>query len=296
MADPPFRERRIPPEEVQRIVKRAAELATLEASVETAGLALTAFELEERLQHLGVPADVTRRAMEPPVIASMPAPEGTFQVDRELVVDGVVPPERFEAIAEAIAACMKSPGRVSAVGNKLTWTPAGLAIEPEVSVQVKDGQTRVRYLERLASRGQVTIGFGTLSAFAGMTAGTFGSFAGVVLAKVMHVTAAEGAPVVLGASIALGVVAAVGAFFGLKRHLVHRVEARSVFAENVLQNVAAVVRASIPEPPARARVELGEDASTRDAEASGEEAEALAREAEEAELSAEDARARSKRT
>jgi hypothetical protein len=258
---------------VQRVVKRAAELAMISPAADQAGTALTAAELEQRLAELGIPSEIAKRAMEPAAPAVAPSADGAIRVVREIEIDGMVPAERFEEIADAIASAMKMAGRTSAVGNKLTWTPGGMLLEPSLTVHSKNGRTLVRYVETLANRGQTLIGFGTLAGFAGMIVGTMSSVAGVAIAKGAEISAAQGGPVVLGTGVALGLAAAVGSFIGLKRMLAHRSEVRSRFAEEVLNQVGKAVRECAVSSPTRTRVEAatpGEVVHERDAQAEAE--------------------------
>jgi hypothetical protein len=283
MADSPFREHRVPPEEVQRILKRAAELALVEPSKANAGRALTGAEIEQHLRELGISEDVARRAMEPAPGAVPRAPDGAIRVEREMQIEGMLSPEDFERIAELIAAKMSPlPGRTSAVGNKLTWSPTGLMVEPNVTVHSKDGHTTIRYVETLANRGQMTVGFATLSGFGGLFAGAVGTSAGVAIAKAAELSAASGAPVVFGTGILLGIGAAIGSFFGLKRAVANRATKRAAFADALLAEVALAVKERIEASPIRARVDVPERAASEELDAEAEAEAAEAREAEEA--------------
>lgn len=280
MSDSPFRERRVPPEEVQRILKRAAELALLDPAAEKLGEALTTAELEARLLALGISPEVARRAMEPPPPPhELPrAPDGAVRIERELQIDGMLSPDHFEEIAELINAAMKIPGRTSAVGNKLTWSPTGLGLEPSVTVHAKDGVTTIRYVETLAHRGQMAIGFGTLAALGGIMAGAVGSAVGVGIAKTLEISQASGAPVVLGVGVLLGVGTAVSSFFGLRRLVAHRAQTRAAFADELVARVGQAVTASLKQSPLKTRVDAGSN-EARESEAFEAHAEAEARNA-----------------
>ncbi len=249
VADSPFRERRLSPEEIQRVVKRAAELANTDPTSDVGG-PLTADELETRLAELGIPKDVARRAMQPVPPAPAPSADGATRVEREAVIEGMVDPARFDEIADAIASVMKSEGRTSAVGNKLTWTPGGVLMEPAITVQAKDGQTRIRYVETLANRGQVLLGFGTLAGLSGLIGGGMGG------AIVQAASGAHGGPMVATAAVMLGAGAAVASFLGLKRLVARRATTRAALAEQVLAHVGAAVHASLARAQVKARVEL----------------------------------------
>jgi hypothetical protein len=275
MNDSAFRERRVPPEEVKRILKRAAELSSIEASNASQAQALTVTELEERLKALGISDDVARRALEPPMTHVEPAADGAIRVEREVTVDGMLGPEHFERIAELITARMKPYlGSVSSVGNKLTWSPGGIMTEPQVTVHSRNGVTTIRYRETLANRGQTIIGFGTLSAIAGAIAGTFSSLAGVAIAKAADISKASGAPVVLGAGIALGIAASVGSFIGLKRTLENRAVTRTQFADGLLHELSVAVNGMVATEPVRARVDASAETAAEIEAAAQAEAEA----------------------
>lgn len=257
MSDRPFRERRIPPEEVQRIMRRALELSSMDAR-QSEGKALTGAEIEARLHELGISPEIAQSALESNPAAIVASADGVIRVERQTELEGMLSPEHFERIAEAIQAVMKVPGRSSAVGNMLVWTPAGAMSEPSVTVHAKDGRTTIRYVESLANRGQQAIGTGLLSGFSAFGSGTVMFIAGVAIAKAADVSAASGAPIVLGSAALVALASAVGSFIGVKRMFVRRCEARSRFAEEVLVSVAGVVNAAMAATPTRRRVETGQ--------------------------------------
>jgi hypothetical protein len=274
MSDTPFRERRIPPDEVQRIVKRAADLSLLNPADNERGEALTKAELEQRLADLGISPDVAQRAMEPPPGEVSRGPDGWIRVQRELELDGMLSPDHFEQIAEVIQAAMKMPGRISAVGNKLVWTPSGLASEPSVTVHAKDGVTTIRYVETLANRGQMTIGFGTLASLGGLLGGAVSTSAGVGIAKALEISKSTGAPLVLAIGALMGVATAVGSFVGLRRLVAKRQQTRSAFADELLAHVGAAVNAAMQKTRVKARIETSEETSSAAELEAQEEAEA----------------------
>lgn len=263
MSGAPFRERQLAPDEVRRVVKRAMELAMVDAAAAEGGAAMTEAELARRLSELGVPADLAARAMEAPLRAAEPAADGAIRVVREVDVEGMISTERHEEIADAISTAMKLPGRVSVVGNKLSWVPGGLLTEPAVTVHSKNGRTRVRYVETLANRGQQTLGFGTLALFAGFFAGAMASIAMVAIAKAMAIGPREGGPAVFALSALVAVVAAIAVMVGLRRVVARRAETRSAFADEVIAQVATAARAAATSQP-RLRVEAEPDAALED--------------------------------
>jgi hypothetical protein len=254
MSDQPFRERRIPPEEVQRVVQRALELAAKDAK-STEGKALTGAELEARLHELGVSPEIARIALEPKATPIVPAAGGVIRVEREVELEGALSPEHFERIADAIQVVMKMPGRVSAVGNKLTWTPGGAMLEPSVTVHAKDGRTVIRYFETLGNSGQLKVGFGVLSGIAALGSGTTVTLAGVAIAKAADVSKASGVPLVLGLGALFAVTTAIGSFLALRRSFARRSEGRSRFADEVVVRVAREVEASLAVKAPKTRID-----------------------------------------
>jgi len=254
MSGSPFRERRIPPEEVRQIVKRAAELAMVDAAAIDSGEALSETELVERLAQLGVPSSVTRRALVATTTPTEPAADGSLRVVREVELDGMIPPARHEDLADAIAAAMGMPGRVSVVGNKLTWTPGGALAEPAITVHSKDGRTRVHYTETLANRGQRLFGFGTIAGLGGLVAVGAGSVAGVALAKAAEISAQQGGTTVFATAAIVGVAGAVASFVGLQRAFERRAKTRSAFADTVMARVVTAARRAIEASPLQVRV------------------------------------------
>lgn len=287
MSDQPFRERRVPPEEVQRILQRALELSAMDSTA-SSGKALTGAELEARLHELGISPDIARRALEPKPATIAPSADGVIRIEREIELEGMLSPEAFEPIADAIQAVMGGPGRISAVGNRLTWTPGGASLEPSVTVHAKDGHTSIRYVETLANRVQLKVGFGFLAGVSALVTSMTVFLAGAALGKAAGVSAASGVPIVLGTAAVLGIAAATGSIFGLKRSFARRVESRSRFADEVLVRVSATVKTSLAASAMRARVETRESAR---AEPSSEIEQA---EAEEAEVEEAEAKARTR--
>jgi hypothetical protein len=167
-------------------------------------------------------------------------------------------PEAFEPIADAIQAAMGVPGRISAVGNKLTWTPGGVSLEPSVTVHAKDGHTSIRYVETLANRGELKAGVGVIAGLSVIGTGAVVLLAGAAIGKAADVSRASGVPVVLGIAAVLGIFAAIGSIFGVKRSFARRLESRSRFADEALVRVSAAVKTSLGASPIRARVETHE--------------------------------------
>ncbi|MFO0567922.1 MAG: hypothetical protein U0263_19845 [Polyangiaceae bacterium] len=279
VSEPPFRERRIPPDEVHRIVKRATELSAGNLAAENPARALTREELEQHLHELGMSETVVKRAFSPPPEPVQPAADGVLRVVREVELEGMLSSDHFEELAELISSRMGMPGNVSVVGNRLTWSPSGALIEPAVTVHAKNGRTKIRYVETLANRTQMRIGFGTLGGFAGMIAGSGALVAGVAIAKAAGVTGPSGNPTAIAlvaASVAVGLAAAIGSFVGLKRVVARRGVTRSQFADDLVAVLESRVRAQLASTPARVRVigATADEADTRvEAEAEVEAAE-----------------------
>ena len=236
------------------MVKRAAELAAIEPQGDV-GQALTVAELEERLADLGIAPEVTRRAMQPGGAPPKPSPDGALRVERELVADGQLAPERFDAITDTVAAAMKIPGRMSAVGSTLTWTPAGPLIEPKLTIRSEDGRTRIHYVETIANAGQQVFGFGALSAMRRIVHWLARRFPGGIRGQERRYRSdfsqarrARRRLRPLASRWRLPLSSA------SKRLVVKRAEKRGAFADDVLLQVGQAVRAAVAPKPIKARV------------------------------------------
>jgi hypothetical protein len=257
MSADPFRDRPLSAEEVRAVIERAAALAKVDVAAGKAGHQLSAAELEQRLRELGLGPEIVRQALEPVVSRETVAPGSGRGIDREVIIDGELPVEEFEAIADAIASVMKMQGSTSAVGHRLTWTPGGRMTEPAVTVSVKNGRTSIRYVETTAKQAPVAVG--VASGLAGSTVGGMGALAAAGVAQSLGITAAQGAPAVLVYGALLAVSVAVASFVGLRRSNERFHRHRATFSETVLAHVAREVVSRVEKGP-RMRVEGASEA------------------------------------
>ena len=218
------------------------------------GLSLTEEEVVERLAALGISREVASRAIDGIPETLPPSADGAVRLTRDVVIEGVVPTDRHEAIAEAIAAAMKMEGRVSVVGNKLTWVPGGAVIEPAVVVHSNEGRTRIRYVETLPNRWQRALGLGTVGGMGGFVAGVLGALIGVAISKTAGIPAAQGAPVVLAVAVILAISVGYASIRALQRAFARRAQQRAELADAVMARVVPVTRDAIDSSSPRARI------------------------------------------
>jgi hypothetical protein len=262
-----FRERQLPPAEVRRILRRAAEIA--EADPETAAVErpLTQDELTRKAADLGLPASAVERAIEAP---SAPEPSGdgpwlrprTVLLEQE--ISGELPPERHEEVIDAIRAAAGSDGRTEVLGKTLTWSFSP-QMKPLVTIRSKDGRTQVR-VEQPLNGALVLTAFAVLGLLPTMMTG----------ALAMDLSHSGRLATVVGAVTMVCALVASTLFaektVRRREALLHRVMERATLA------VSAAVQASAP--PVRARIAkaavAGEAPSAAQNSASAEEAEAEA--------------------
>jgi hypothetical protein len=254
----PFRERRLPPEEVQRIARRAAALASTRSPV---GEALTVAELNQRLAELGIPEDAARLALAPGGPPPVLNTDGSMTVERRLVIEGEVDPARFDVIADAIASAMGTEGLTSATRTQLTWTPNATRTHPRITVRTKGGRTRIRYLEYLELSHWKRRQLAKLAGMGGLAAGALVMF--TVAALFGEATAA---PLFLLALLA-PIASAAATPKALNHALRRRGEARATVAEQVLSHAAAATRACIASKQIKKRVHLDDEVELAEAEA-----------------------------
>lgn len=152
----PFRERRLAPTDVRRIVKRAAELAEKDPSTAAAEQSLTQDEIERLGAQLGLSDQVVRRAISEDAGGAATDPTeatGTRRIYFEDDLDGELPLDRHEDVVDAVQGLMGETGTAQVVGRTLTWAPAGAPNNGQrqlsVSVRSRDGRTRLRIDEKL---------------------------------------------------------------------------------------------------------------------------------------------------
>src|SRR5260221_13614727 len=96
MADP-FREQRIPPAEVRRVLRRAAELAESDPETPATEKSLTRVEIERSAEELGIPATAIARALESNLDASSaPQKKGFLGAPTRIVFEREVEGEPSE--------------------------------------------------------------------------------------------------------------------------------------------------------------------------------------------------------
>jgi hypothetical protein len=161
MSDP-FREARLEPAEVRRILRRAAELAETDGETAAVERPLARAELEELAAGLGIPRTAVARAIDGGEDAApTPAPRrgnaflgGPTHILVEADVDGEPSDADREELVEIIERVLGENGTsASAVGKTFTWrlAPAGnRGRDVSVRLRSRDGRTRVVVEERLA--------------------------------------------------------------------------------------------------------------------------------------------------
>jgi hypothetical protein len=155
--DDPFRERRLPPAEVRRVLRRAAELAEEDAETEGAEQSLATDDVVRAAAELGIPSTAVKRAMREALPAKAVEERGglfgpPLRTLLEDEIDGEIGPEMHEDIVDAIQVVMGDAGRVQIVGKTLTWQPTMTPQNPPraltVTVRARNGRTILRVDER----------------------------------------------------------------------------------------------------------------------------------------------------
>jgi hypothetical protein len=236
-----FRERPLPPAEVRRILRRAAEIAETDPETGTVERALTQDELTRKAAELGLPASAVERAIAAPAALDSSS-DGPWLSPRTVVLEheisGELPPERHEEVIDAIRAAAGSDGRTEVLGKTLTWSISPQA-KPLVTIRSKDGRTHVRVEQPLNGAFQL-IAFSILGLFPSVMTGAIAMDA----SRSTTLAMAVGAVTMVCASIA----STLFARRDVRRReaLLHRVMERATLA------VGAAVEA--PAPPVRVRV------------------------------------------
>jgi hypothetical protein len=202
MSGSPFRDQRLPPAEVRRIVARAVELAPLhDPDAAASGQALTREEIEQRAADLGLPVAAVRQAMgsAPAALASSPAPGGTARFVHDEEFDGDLPVEGHEDVADAVRSAMgPHPAHLEVVGRKLSWAANVYGAAVSITIRSKDGRTRLRIEETAQSRALVlvvaaTIGLATVPIAAATAVGATRSAAVALIAVALALAVAYAA-------------------------------------------------------------------------------------------------------
>jgi hypothetical protein len=258
----PFRVRRIPADEVRRVVRRAADLA--ERSPHE-GESLTEHELATRLGDLGFPAHAVKQAIASPATGQIIVERGVRRIVELCEIDGEVPAAAHESVAEAIGATMGEAGRTQVVGKKLVWSAARRNTDLSVTVHSRDGRTRVRVEESLGAKWQSLIGGGTFAVLASLMGGAIAA------------DASGSKSLIIAMALAFGV----GVFFSFGRLVQRHGASRSRTLEHALGQVVTAVRASIAPG---VRIEQSTEATDDDAADAQAEEEASAGEPQRARL------------
>lgn len=231
--------RRYGDREVARILERATELQRAEPSAANPE-GLTLAELTEIAREAGIEPEMLRRAASElaertparTLVARLAGAPVSIRVER--VVEGELPPERFDAIIPRIQQATDGQGTASAVGRTLTWSSQNTenTSSQQVLISSGDGRTLIRWEER----------FGGLAGalFGGIVGGGgvgLGVGAGAALAGMLGSAA-------LGVGIAA--LAVVGSY-GLTRGIFRRiVRGREAAALEVVDEIAAFVAGMQP--------------------------------------------------
>ncbi len=160
MADP-FREQRLSPSDVRRILRRASELADEDPETPSVERALTREELTRAAGDLGLPPGAVARAFEQgegeegaastvPRNAFLGAPTRIVLSEEVL---GEPSEDDCEDLVEAIREVVGETGAVETTGKTLTWRVdpvyRGQGRALSVRLRSRDGRTRVVVEERL---------------------------------------------------------------------------------------------------------------------------------------------------
>jgi len=162
------RPERFSEEEVQQVLRRAAQLQQRDSRVPTDVRALSLAELEQIAADSGIDVQQIHRAVLElqgrrlrgrSVLLGAPA-----RVHLERVVDRESPSSAFEPIVSQINRALGTAGQVSALGGMLTWSAPNTSSGPvEITIsQVEGGRTRI----------------GLDASFGGLLGATFGGIGG----------------------------------------------------------------------------------------------------------------------
>jgi serine/threonine protein kinase len=180
--------RRYAEEDVQAIVRRAAEL---EVTNPTESGQMTMGGVEALAAEVGIPPELVRSAAREMYVKTLGAMEppkppkrnrligGPTRILLERAVDGEVPDADFPVLVDEIRRVLGNVGQVSQLGRSFTWTAAagsgGRSLE--VVVTVRAGRTRIAIQENLKNLiGGIFGGIG-----GGMGGGGMGPILGVMI-------------------------------------------------------------------------------------------------------------------
>lgn len=228
-----FRERRLSPAEVRRVLRTAATLAETDPNNVGVERALSEDELVAAASQLGLSPEVVRRAIARPA-ASAPEKDGPWLRPRLVVheeeIQGHVPEDRYEEVLDTIRKTMGVQGRVESVGKSISWAP-GPALPVLISVKVRGNSTIVRVEEKLNGAAAL----GAFSTLAALPAFMIGGLA-------MDVSHSASMAWLLGLAVFLLTTFALGAF---ARRNVHK---REALLWNLMEQTAAAVRNAVETP------------------------------------------------
>jgi len=135
-------------EEVQRVLRRAAELQRRDSRVPTDVRALSLAELEQIAADSGIDVQQIHRAIleleggrhrARSVLLGAPA-----HVHLERVLDHESPSSAFEPLVSEMNRALGTTGQVSAVGETLTWSASNTSSGPvEIAISRLEGGTRI---------------------------------------------------------------------------------------------------------------------------------------------------------
>ncbi len=120
---------------------------------------------------------------------------GPMALEREISIDGEVPPDSFELLVDTIQRSIGEMGHVSTLGRSLVWSAEGQSRKLHVNVIPRNGRTTIRLTERLTP-----IAGGLFGGIVGGVGGGVGA-----PSAILALTAFHSAPLALG--VAAGAVA-----------------------------------------------------------------------------------------
>jgi hypothetical protein len=245
--------RRYAREEVDAIVKRAAEL---EASHPTSTMTLGG--IEQVAAEVGIPAEHVRQAAHSIRRSrSQNAPAqtnhnrfigGPTRIVFERVVDGELPDSEFLVVVDEIRRHFHDIGQVSQLGRSFAWTTtrahSGVRRELEVVVTVRSGTTRIVVQERLANLiGGIFGGIG-----GGMGGGGLGPLMALMI-EGMGVHPGFALGMFLPAWLTLTFATARTSYFYASRKRVKSLEAAADLLADVAQEIIENARVGLPSGP-----------------------------------------------
>lgn len=170
MSDPTPPPRRYSDDEVRKLLERATELQDTDPSLPAAS-GLTLPELESIAEEAGIEGAAVRRAAAELESGVVVRPSGGL-ADRiageplaatlEQVVPGEASREALESLIPLLQTASDAAGSVSQVGRTLTWQARdqGNLREIQVVITARNGETRIRIMERYGGLAGAVFGSG----------------------------------------------------------------------------------------------------------------------------------------